>query len=125
MLRNRFFKKKNGRYSRIWWLIGLVVGIVENAALVAITILLVWALHSRNMPALGIWHTTALTSEFTSRDATPHSTLQDYLEQEDRLFGELKSKIVDHVAPTAELDYSRYRASMSSYPHLRQHCSRY
>ena len=110
MMRNRFSKRKNGRHSGIWWLIGLIVGIVENAALVALTILLVWAFHSRKMPALGIWHTTPLTSEFTSSDATPHSTLQDYLEQEDRLFGELKAKIVDHVAPTAEFDYSRYRA---------------
>ena len=125
MLRNRFFKKKNGQRRGIWWLIGLIVGIIENAALVALTILLVWALESRKMPALGIWHTTPLTSEFTSSDATPNSTLQDYLEQEDRLFDELKAKIVDHVAPTAEFDYSRYRADGPQDPaHLPQNWNR-
>jgi alpha-beta hydrolase superfamily lysophospholipase len=77
------------------------------------------------MPALGIWHTTTLTSEFTSSDASPNSTLQDYLAQEDRLFGELKAKIVDHVAPTAEFDYSRYRADGSQDPaHLPQNWNR-
>ena len=111
MIRNRLSKTKEGQRSGIVWLIGLIVGIIENAGIVALTILLVWAFYSRKMPALGIWHTAPLTSEFTSSDATPHSTLQDYLQQEDRLFDELKNKIYDHVAQTAELAYSRYRVN--------------
>ena len=104
-----FFKSTNEQRSGIWWLIGLILGIFENAALVAITVLLVWALDSRKMPALNIWHTTPLTAEFTSGDATPQSTLQDYLEQEAKLFDELQAKIYDQVAPTARFDFSRYR----------------
>ena len=91
-------------------LLAWVLGIFENVVLVALTILLVWAFDSRKMPALEIWHTTPLKNEFTSGDATPKSTLQDYLEQEQRLFDELRAKIYDHVAPTAEYDFSRYRA---------------
>ncbi len=91
-------------------IIGWFVRATMIAGLLALTVLLVWAFESRNMPALGIWHTTPLTSEFTARDATPQSTLQDYLEQEERLFRELQVKIYDKVSPTAEMTVSRYRA---------------
>ena len=61
------------------------------------------------MPALKIWHTASLSEEFTARDATPKSTLQDYLDQEERLFRELKEKVYDRVASTNDLKYCRYR----------------
>ena len=91
-------------------IIGWFVRATMIAGLLATTVLLVWAFDSRNMPALGIWHTTPLTSEFTARDATPGSALKDYLEQEERLFRELQVKIYDKVSPTAEMTVSRYRA---------------
>lgn len=62
------------------------------------------------MPALEIWHTASLSTEFTARNATPKSTLQDYINQEERLFRELKSKIYDRVAPTEDLKFCRFRA---------------
>jgi alpha-beta hydrolase superfamily lysophospholipase len=62
------------------------------------------------MPALNIWHAASLSAEFKARDATSQSTLQDYLDQEERLFRELKSKIYDRVAPTDDLKFSRYQA---------------
>jgi hypothetical protein len=40
------------------------------AVLLVLKVLLLWTLESRQMPALDIWHTTSLTSEFTARDAT-------------------------------------------------------
>ncbi len=61
------------------------------------------------MPALNIWHTASLSAEFTARDATSKSALQDYLDQEERLFSELKKNIYDLVAPTDDQKFCRYR----------------
>ena len=110
MMRKRFSAPAKGQRSRIGRLFFWILGIFENAAIVAITLLLVWAFESRTMPALDIWHTTRLAGEFTSGDATPQSTLQDYLEQEDLLFEELRHKIYDQVPRTAAFAFSRYRA---------------
>lgn len=110
IMKSRFSKTKNGQRSHIVRILFWILGIVENVFLVAIVLLLVWAFASRKMPALEIWHTTPLTNEFTSSDATSRSTLQDYLDQEERLFDELRLKIYDQLAPTTETAYSRYRA---------------
>ncbi len=108
-MKNWFSKKKNGKRNHVVRILFWLLGIFENVFLVAIVLLLVWAFESRKMPALEIWHTTPLTNEFTSSDATPRSTLQDYLDLEDRLFDELHLNIYDQVAPTATSAYSRYR----------------
>jgi len=78
------------------------------AVIIAFTLLLAWAFESRTMSALHIWHTVTLSEEFTARDATPKSTLQDYLDREERLFKELKQKVYDQVARTKDMTYSRY-----------------
>jgi len=96
MNRNRVF---------IW-----VSSAVLFTGILAFTVLFVWAFASRNMPALELWHTVSLAGEFTAGDATPNSTLRDYLEKEKRLFSELKEKIYDRVASTNDLKYCRYRA---------------
>jgi hypothetical protein len=96
---------------------GWIVRTAAIAGLIAFTVLLVWAFESRKMPALGIWHTVPLTGEFTARDATTRETLQDYLDREERLFRELRVKIYDRLAPTAETTYSRYRAGGLQDPH--------
>ncbi len=80
------------------------------AGLIAVTVLLVWAFDSRKMPALGIWHTVSLSSEFTASDATPQSTLKDYIDREERLFRELKEKVYDRVESTEAMTFSRYLA---------------
>lgn len=78
--------------------------------IVSFTLLLAWAFESRTMPALRIWHTVTLSEEFTARDATPKSTLQDYLGREARLFQELKKKVYDQAALTRGMTYCRYYA---------------
>lgn len=78
-------------------------------ALLLFCLLLAWAFQSRSMPALQIWHTTSLQSEFDSADATMGYTLAEYLEQEDRLFEELEKTIILQVEPTKQLTYERYR----------------
>jgi hypothetical protein len=61
------------------------------------------------MPELKIWHTASLSKEFTAHDATPNTTLRDYIDQEERLFHELKEKVYDRVASTDDLKFCRYR----------------
>ena len=62
-------------------------------SLIAIALLTGWAFQSRGMPALQIWHTEVLESEFIAADAAPDTTLPQYLEQEARLFAEVQEKI--------------------------------
>lgn len=85
------------------------------AVLLVLTVLLAWAYQSRGLPALHSWHTVVLENEFTARDATPQTTLQDYLAIEDRLFAELDRKIYLRANTEGDADaewiYSRYRAS--------------
>ena len=76
--------------------------------LLIFTLLLAWAFQSRAMPALQIWHTTSLQNEFTRADATAGYRLEDYLEQENRLFEELEEKIIQRVKPEKQLTYERY-----------------
>jgi len=94
---------------------------IALAALLAFTLLLAWAFESRSMPALHRWHTVVLDSEFTARDATPQSTLRDYLDQEARLFDELREKVYQRVDATDALSYSRYRAGGVQDPDWQQH----
>jgi alpha-beta hydrolase superfamily lysophospholipase len=88
-----------------WLVKAILLGVI-----VSFTLLLAWAFESRTMPALRIWHTVRLSAEFTAGDATPGSTLQDYLDREARLFQELKEKVYDRVAHTKEMTYCRYYA---------------
>lgn len=99
-----------GHWNRIKRTLAWIVSAVLLTGLLAFTVLLVWAFTSRNMPALNIWHTTSLSAEFTARDATQKSTLQDYLNQEKRLFAELKEKIYDRVKAKGNQKFCRYRA---------------
>lgn len=116
----RFSASTEDRRNSIKRVLAWIVSAVLLTGLLAFTVLLVWAFDSRSMPALRIWHKAALSGEFTARDATPQSTLQDYLDQEDRLFGELQEKICKRVEPTAELIYNRYRAGGPQDPVWRQ-----
>jgi alpha-beta hydrolase superfamily lysophospholipase len=92
---------------------------IALAALLVFTALLAWAFDSRSMPALQIWH-TPLDSEFTAQDATPHSTLQDYLDRETRLFDELRDKVYARVERGDMLTYNRYRAGGPQDPNWQQ-----
>jgi hypothetical protein len=76
---------------------GWIVRTAAIAGLIAVTVLLVWAFESRQMPALGTWHTLPLTGELSTRGATAQGTLQDYLDQEERLFRELRVNIYDRL----------------------------
>ena len=95
--------------KRVRRVLAWIVKSVLLLGLIAYTLILAWGFESRSMPAIEIWHTPLLTNEFTASDAKPKSTLKDYLDQEARLFQELKNKVYDRVAPTDDLAFSRYR----------------
>lgn len=84
-------------------------GVFFQAGLIGITVLLVWAFASRNMPALKIWHTASLSKEFTEKGETATRTFQDYLDQEAELFSELKETVYDQVKITDGLKFCRYK----------------
>jgi alpha-beta hydrolase superfamily lysophospholipase len=86
------------------------VKVILQVTLITLSLFLVWGCQSRKMGPLQIWHTVILENEFTARDATPQSTLQDYLDIEDKLFSELQEKIYERIEPSNELIYSRYQA---------------
>ena len=89
--------------------VGKAFKLILLVASLLFSLLLAWALQSRSMPALQIWHTTSLKSEFHSADATIGYGLADYLEQEDSLFAELEAKIVLQIEPILQLRYERYK----------------
>jgi len=97
-------------------MIVLAVKVVLLAVLLVATALLAWAYQSRGMPALHAWHTVVLKNEFTARDATPQTTLKDYLEQEERLFAELEEKVYQRADTTDDWFYNRYRTGSPQDP---------
>ena len=104
-----FLPSVGGHGNSMKRILSWIVKGVLFAGLLIFVLLLAGAFKSRSKPALRVWHTTSLKSDLTARDATPESTLQDYLDREERLFRELKEKIYDRVEPADDLIFSRYR----------------
>ncbi len=75
-----------------------------------------WALNSRSMPDLQLWHTTSLPSTFTAADIERMSGLEDYLAREAQLFAELDELVFDQLEPAESVDFSRYRRNSVSDP---------
>jgi alpha-beta hydrolase superfamily lysophospholipase len=75
-----------------------------------------WALNSRNMPELEIWHTTELPSQFTRQDIEKMSGLADYLQREERLFDELQRLVYNEMDPADQLDFNRYHRGSNTDP---------
>lgn len=70
----------------------------------------------RGGPDPASWHTTDLASEFTAARADDVRTLEDYCRLEDRLYGELQSRVLDHVGPRDRHPFNRYSAGSRSDP---------
>ena len=69
-------------------------------------------------PALKPWHTVDLHEEFTAKQSQVE-TLDDYLELEERLFGELDTKIYDKTATGPEYALLRYSRGSAADPDTR------
>jgi len=105
------FQRSGGGYGNsMKHILGWAVKGILLAGLLIFVLLLADAFKSRSKAALRVWHTASLSNEFTAGDATPQSTLQDYLDREERLFRELKEKVYDRVEPADDLIISRFRS---------------
>jgi len=73
-----------------------------SAVVVILLILAAATLAQRSKPALSLWHTVNLKTEFDAKDATDGFGWNQYLETEDRLFRELDervARVTDGVNP--------------------------
>ncbi len=73
----------------------------------------------RSGPPLELWHTTALTEEFTAADADKIRDFDDYRRLEDRLFAQLKENIYAHTARGPDFVLARYSAGSAADPQRR------
>ncbi|TVQ60755.1 MAG: alpha/beta hydrolase [Phycisphaerales bacterium] len=87
-----------------------------SAVAVFVAFLLGWATFARTLPDPSGWHTDAPGGEFTSRDAAPGYTLDDYLRQEARLFDALDALIDGVWREDAQRRFSRFNRASVSFP---------
>jgi alpha-beta hydrolase superfamily lysophospholipase len=73
-----------------------------------------WFLRSGPQPQ--VWHTAHLDEEFTRARADEVTTIADYRRLEDRLFRELKTKVLDRVGPQNRNAFNRFSAGSRSDP---------
>lgn len=84
------------------------VNLIFTACLATMLALYVWSRTSRSLPDLKSWHLEMPKSEFHAGDATDDYSLDDYLEQENRVFAELDSYLTGSWATQSAGDYSRF-----------------
>ena len=75
---------------------------------VFITILIVYATNIQKRPDLKPWHTITLVEEFTAGKAESILLFKEYLEQEERLFRELRQKVYQQNDETEKNLLNRY-----------------
>jgi alpha-beta hydrolase superfamily lysophospholipase len=85
-----------------------VANLVFAAFLAAIGALYFWARASRSLPDLQGWHLQKPESEFRFRDADDGYTLDDYREQEDRVFRQVDDYVSRSWSSQAAGRYSRF-----------------
>ncbi len=95
-------------------ILGLVfLNLVFTALIASVAILLLWVRLAGTLPDLQGWHSQFPDSEFCADDAKADYALDNYLEQEDRLFRELDALITGPWSKQVVGAYSRYnRASV-------------
>ena len=82
--------------------------LIFTGCLAAIAALYLWARMARSLPDLMPWHVQKPESEFRAVDAADGYTLDDYREQEDRVFGELDSYIAQSWSTQSAGAYNRF-----------------
>ena len=71
-----------------YW-VAIRLGAPRSVAALLMAAIFGWALNSRGMPKLELWHSAGLPSQFERSDIESMSGLEDYLQREDQLFEEL------------------------------------
>ncbi len=67
-------------------------------------------------PEPRVWHTTILEQEFTAAKAGEVTSIAAYRQLEDRLYAELKARILDKVQPSERNPFNRYASGSRSDP---------
>ena len=67
-------------------------------------------------PEPKVWHTAHLEEEFTAAKAGQVTTIAGYRQLEDRLFAELKTKVLDQVTPAERNPFNRFATGSRSDP---------
>jgi acetyl esterase/lipase len=96
--------KRLFRYLSRWaiYLIGLVAAVIA-------TIVLVFAFQARlRLPELRAWHRIKLEQEFHSGRSVTPASFDDYRRLEDRLFAELRKRVLDNPAASDTQSLGRY-----------------
>jgi alpha-beta hydrolase superfamily lysophospholipase len=88
----------------------LVTNLIFTVIIVSMVLLYLWVRMAESLPDLQGWHLDRPESEFTSADATEAYTLDDYLEQEERVFDELNAFVEGPWVRQSPIAYSRYHA---------------
>jgi alpha-beta hydrolase superfamily lysophospholipase len=92
----------------------LLLFLLNAALIVFVTLVLAGGFAARNKADLEIWHTTSLASEFRAGNGL--TTLEEYLQNEDRLFRELDQKIISRVGLTERNELNRFARGSRSFP---------
>lgn len=93
MVINKFVKKG------LWRIIGVIV-------VVFLTLIIVRIFHSQQNPPLSLWHTAKLT-ELNAKQIDK-STWDDYIVAENKVFDEVKHKIINHLPVPDRVVFNRY-----------------
>ncbi len=99
--------------KRIKKFIATVISIIIA---IPVILLILFAFTSRGMSDLEIWHTTRLTNEFSADVYTDEYTFDDYMQQEDLMFKELKINIFDNVPHNNINRLNRFNTESICYP---------
>jgi alpha-beta hydrolase superfamily lysophospholipase len=67
-------------------------------------------------PEPKVWHTARLEQEFTAARAGEVTSIASYRELEDRLYAELKTRVLDEVQPAERSLFNRYSSGSRSDP---------
>ena len=89
-------------------LVRLLMRVAITLAIVTVTIVLVRAVDSRELPELRVWHTVALESEYRAQRDGDIDGFAAYLAQEQRVFDELNEKVYSAVPANDQSVPSRY-----------------
>jgi esterase/lipase len=97
--------------------VSLAIGYGLLGAIVVATGGYIYLLESR--PDLKVWHEARLDTEFTVEQTDTVSTLDAYLETEERVMQELQAEVYDRIAPADRRDIVRYNRGGSMDPESR------
>ena len=92
----------------------LLLFLINAALIVFVTLILAGAFAARNKADLEVWHTVELNGEFRAGNGV--TTLEEYLQNEERLFRELEQKITLEVEQSDRNELNRFARGSRSYP---------